>query len=192
VLGIPPRRGEERVVHVGEYAAGRVRRQVGGEPRLLGRALPATADLVAARVERDHVPATEVVAVVALPALAGGPAGDPGAVPVVEVGVGAGLAVLLVARDRMAERREAAPRRVVGGAEGRGGGVFVLEVAQRQHRRQAPPDHEVGRGHLAAGARGAGAAVEERGVRVAGYVAGGGYHRVIGRARGHDELRRLG
>ena len=87
---------EQRAVPVGKGA----RRRVGGEvltqPQLLGRADAATADELALRVQRDHVPAADVVAVPALAAVAGE------AAEIVEVAGRAArrVAVLVVAQDR--------------------------------------------------------------------------------------------
>src|SRR4051812_31310814 len=122
---LPSTGAEEGVVPVGKRAARGARGQVGPEPLLLcrpggaGTRLPdgAGARGGALGVDRNDVPArsgrqAQVIAVVALRALAGGPGGVARAVEVVEV-AGRGRLVLVVPRDRPRDRAHPAPARVV-------------------------------------------------------------------------------
>src|SRR5439155_7356022 len=90
---------EPRDVPVGEGARRRVRREVGAEPLLLGRAC-AHVDL---GIQRHDVPAAEIVAVVALAGVAGGDA------EVTEIARRPGLLVVMVARHRVSALAVAAP-----------------------------------------------------------------------------------
>jgi hypothetical protein len=105
------------------------------------------------------------------------------AVPVVPVALRAQAVVVLVVSDhRMAGRPEVPPGGLVGCEEAvQRASLVVLEVAQRQHRRERLRSQKVGGQQLLAGAGVAKARVVARVARPAGDVAGGG-----------DQRRRLG
>ena len=63
-------RAKERLMPIGHRAFGWVRAKIVAQPSLFGRAPIAAAELPAVGIERHHVPATELVAVVAEAALA--------------------------------------------------------------------------------------------------------------------------
>ena len=128
--------GEERVVPVGQRAPTGVRGEVGPEPGLLRRALMAAADLGALRVQRDHVPCADVPGIVSARGITGG---------ATEISVIAGSArcvVLVITRNRMGDRLEASPTRVVGGEFCRRAAV-VLQIAQRENGRRIHSDDDV-------------------------------------------------
>src|SRR5207244_2791212 len=82
-------RGKERMVPVGEYAGGRMRRQVGAQPLLLwGSYL--TADKRTITIEDDNVPRAEVIAVITLGRVPGGGA------EIIEVALGARRIIFMV------------------------------------------------------------------------------------------------
>ena len=170
--------------------------QVGLQPALLrrtGRAPvrgAAPRELIALRVERDQVPATDVEAVVALVALPRRAVVHALTVEVVEVAPGIGRRVLVVADGRPDDRLDAAPCLVEHGVEVRQGADVVLSVAQRQHRGEAACHEQIGRRALAAVSRDAGSAVVELAGGVAGDVAGSRDHRVgKRRACGEEQAR---
>ena len=179
------RGGEARVVPVGQRARVGVRGQVGPQPGLLWRAGRAAADPRAGRVEHDHVPGADVVAVVVLPAHARRPVVGAHPVEVVEVAgaVARAAVVLVVAHGGVGDRLQPPPARVVRLQVGVEHALLVLRVAQRQHGRRLRRHQQVGGGHLLAAARDALAAVEVWIRRVAGDVAGGADHRVARRCR---------
>ena len=109
---------------VGEGALRRVRREVGAEPLLLGRAC-AHVDL---GVQRHDVPAAEIVAVVALAGVAGGDA------EVTEIARRPGLLIVVVARHRVRALAVAAPAGREAILVVRIGAVRVRVVAQQEHR----------------------------------------------------------
>src|SRR5207302_4886901 len=113
---------ESRDVPVGEGALRRVRREVGAEPLLLGRAC-AHVDL---GVQRYDVPAAEIVAVVALAGVAGGDA------EVTEIARRPGLLIVVVARHRVRALAVAAPAGREAILVVRIGAVRVGVVAQQE------------------------------------------------------------
>src|ERR1041384_2783319 len=100
---MPVRQGALRVV----------RRQVASQPLLLRR----PRRHVDARIEHHHVPRSHVIAVVALPRIAGGGA------EVLPVTRGAGREVLVTPHGRPGARLMPAPRRSVAAVEVGGGGA---------------------------------------------------------------------
>src|SRR3989304_863831 len=113
-----------RVVPVGEDVAQLVGRQVSPQPRLLGGAGAAAADLGALAVEGDEVPGPQVEAVVALAGITGGGA------EVADVAGRAGGVVVVVAGRRTRTILAGAPGRVVAVGELPGRAVGVNVVAQ--------------------------------------------------------------
>ena len=105
-----------------------MRREIGSQPGLLWRARLAAPDEGAVRVEHDHVPGAELVAV---PALCR-PAGD--SAPVAEVAGRVGRLVLVVSGCRPRAGLEAPPGRLVVRCEIAGRPVLVREVAERGDR----------------------------------------------------------
>ena len=105
---------------------------------------PTTADRRAVRVQRDQVPAPEVVAVVALRRIAGGLA------EVVVVPRGAGRAVVVVPGNGSRDRLDPSPGGVVRRSEVGAGAVLVLDVAECQHGGVAGADEHVRRRALTA------------------------------------------
>ena len=112
--------GVARVVHRHQRAGRRVVAQLLVEPLVLGAAV----HLVAVGVEHVDAPATDLEDVVA--ALLD-------RVEVAVVARGAGGHVLVVARDRLGDRLQCAPRLVVGVAEAVEASLLVLQVTEGEH-----------------------------------------------------------
>src|SRR5438552_9718955 len=119
---------ETRVVPVRERASRRVRGEIGAQPRFLGRSRATAADEDAVAVQRDDVPAAEVVAVPTLRGIPGNRA------PVAEVAAWALIAVVMVPWGWTCSGLELAPARLVARGELSRGAVFVGEVAERGDR----------------------------------------------------------
>ena len=138
------------------------------------RGRSAAADRRAVGVQRDQVPAADVVAVVA---------GRGRATAEVAVVAGrAGRVVLVVSRDRIRDVLHASPGRVVVRVEVRELAVLVLDVAERKHGGEALIDQQIRRELLAA-RRG------RRRARGARDVARGGDHGARRRRIGHRRRR---
>ena len=151
-----------------------MRGEVRAQPALLDRP-GAARDSRAVRVERDQVPAPDVVAVVAAAPRARRPVRRARSVEVVEVPA---PGALVVAEDRTADRLDPSPRRLVDGARFAGRRAVVLDVAERKHGGEPGADQQVGGRPLAAARAGPVAAVVAGVVGIAGDVAGRGDHRV--------------
>ena len=168
---------EPGVVPIGERALVVVRREIGLEPTALRAFEVATADRPTVRVQRDEMPVTDVVAVVAAVVRTGL------ASEVLEVPPRTGAVVLVVARRGMELGPEPTPRGCEGALEVAQGAVLVLVVAQEQDR------------PLIAGPRNPGAAVVVVVRGSAGDVTGSRDHRGIaisGRPHPHEGDRRHG
>ena len=153
-----------RVVPVGQRAALRVGGQVGAQPLLLGAAGGAGHDRAVA-VQRDDVPAAQLVGVPALADLTG-----PRAV-VGPVRRAARRLVLVVADGRPHERAQRAPAPVERRRDLRGGRLLVLHVPEDGDHVRVLRLRAGGHGGLLAGGPGAQAAVEGGVERVARDVA---------------------
>ena len=180
---------EPGVVPIGERALVVVRREIGLEPTALRAFEVATADRPTVRVQRDEMPVTDVVAVVAAVVRTGL------ASEVLEVPPRTGAVVLVVARRGMELGAEPTPRGCEGALEVAQGAVLVLVVAQEQDPRELGVEHQVRRRPLIAGPRNPGAAVVVVVRGSAGDVTGSRDHRGIaisGRPHPHEGDRRHG
>ena len=146
---------EPRVVPVRERAAGGVRREVGLEPARLRRVALAATDLAAVRVEHDHVPGAERVAVPAVRRQA----------EELERGRGAGRVVLVVPERRLDARDELAPARPEAVGEVGFAAVLVGDVAEHGDRARDAGDERGGLLVPVRRARGDVADGEQRAVR---------------------------
>src|SRR5437763_4495352 len=154
VEGVPERsdRGraggaaEERMMEVSKGALVGVGGEVAAEPGLLRRASRAgDRRALGVRVEGDHVPRADVVAVVALVAIAERTRGGSGALEVVEIARRARGVVLAVPGRGEGAALERSPLRVVPRVELVEGPVLVRVVAEGRDRPRSLPDQVAGR-----------------------------------------------
>ena len=132
---------------------------------------PDAGDVPALAVHGDDVPRAEVVAVVPLRGISGRGSEVPevrGSVRLGRAVRAAGRPVLVVARDRVADRLLLSPRRVVGTCESRAAPAVVLVVPERKDR--VHTGEQTGGPHLPAVRGRPLAVVEPRHGRVAGDV----------------------
>ncbi len=174
--------------------------QVGRQPAALGRAGVAASGIRTIRVQRDQVPGTNVVAVVALTRDSG--SGAKVAEIAGRTGIGgiapssAGGQVFVVTDDGVGDRLDLTPAQVVRGLERGEAAAVVLRIAEREDGREVAGYEEIGGLLLLAYPSHAEAAVEVGRSRVAGDVAGGCDHGIGLRGRhgwrSHGRSRRPG
>src|SRR6266480_6637315 len=176
------------MMEVCQRASVRMRGQVVREPRFL--CAPGLAGhITAVGIQRDQVPCSYLIAVVALRRIAGGGT-EVAEVParvLPAVGAARGV-VFVIADDRVGDRLDGrdAPRGVVGLLERGSPSALVLLVTEREDRGEGSSDEFSAGVHLVAAGGGPDASMEARVDRIARDVPRGCDHRIVGRGCGLD------